>query len=79
MTATLYREKQVVLAGGVHRSHDVGCPGTSNDDRWSAVDHRVPHRASVVVPLVVGFEYLAVNPLAQLIECPIKIHRYCAF
>ena len=53
------REPKIAIAGEIDGREHVGCARTPRDDRRLLVDHRVPHRACLVVPLAVRLEDLA--------------------
>jgi hypothetical protein len=63
--AAAHPDLQVVLAGEPHCRGDRGGVGTPDDDRRPPVDHRVPHPARVVVPVVVGQQHVACHVPAQ--------------
>lgn len=52
VTAALDRERQLVLAGERDPGNDVGGAHTTHDTRGVSVDHAVPDRSGVGVPVV---------------------------
>jgi hypothetical protein len=54
VATTPHRQNQLMIAGEVHPSDDVGHPGAASDQRWASIYHRIedlPHR---VITLITG-------------------------
>ena len=62
------REGQIVVTGEVDRRHDVVRVDAANDGRRPPVDHRVVHRAGLVVALVGRSHDLTVSLLSELFD-----------
>jgi hypothetical protein len=56
VAAAVDRERDVLLTGDIDRGGDVVGAGAAGDERGLAVDHRVEHRAGVVVAGVARFD-----------------------
>jgi hypothetical protein len=61
VSPTFDREPQPSFPGEVDGGHHVRSPRTPGDEGWFLVDHVVPHRPRLVVPLRAGFEYRTVK------------------
>jgi hypothetical protein len=69
VSAAFDREQQILIAGEIDGSDDVGSPRTLGDDCWLLVDHPVPHAAGLVVALVLRLENRPADVVAECFEC----------
>ena len=68
VSATPDRQVELVLAGQVHRRHDIARVRGAHDHGGTAVDHGVVHGPGFVVALIVRRDHVATYLLAKLVD-----------
>jgi hypothetical protein len=56
MASTANGNKHVVFARKSHARDYIGGPGTTRNDRWPTVDHRIRNGSRSIVALLAGAE-----------------------
>jgi hypothetical protein len=74
VAAAAHRHDQVLAAGELERTHDVGDSGAARDERWPAVVGGVPDRAPLVVVVVAGPDDAATHDLGELGHAALAKH-----